>query len=109
MTGLDCAVEPLAPSPEGEALARRTEAMLRRVHDENLERLQDLETWCRTIADRLAELSYAEQRQTLVTLGVQATVYCADHEPQYEVTVSIPLESIASNNMPKVANLVVDA
>ena len=40
MTGLDFAVDPPAPSPEGEALARRTEAMLRRVHDDNnLERL----------------------------------------------------------------------
>ena len=35
MSGLDFAVDPPASTPEGEAQARRTEAALRRVHDEN--------------------------------------------------------------------------
>jgi hypothetical protein len=44
MTGLDFAVDPPDPTPEGETLARRTEAVLRRVHDDNNLDQLDFET-----------------------------------------------------------------
>jgi hypothetical protein len=44
MSGLDLAVDPPEPTPEGEALARRTEAALRRVHEENNLDQLDFET-----------------------------------------------------------------
>ncbi|MGH2598367.1 MAG: phage portal protein, partial [Dehalococcoidia bacterium] len=44
MTGLDFAVDPPEPTAEGEALARRTEAVLRRVNEENALDQLDFET-----------------------------------------------------------------
>ncbi len=44
MTGLDFAVDPPEPTPEGEALARRTETALRRVYDDNNLDQLDFET-----------------------------------------------------------------
>jgi hypothetical protein len=44
LTGVDFAVDPPQPGPEGEALARRTEAALRQVYDENNLDQLDFET-----------------------------------------------------------------
>lgn len=70
MTGLDFAVDPPEPTPEGEALARRTEAALRRVHDENNLDQLDFETEldAAILGDAAFKVTWdAEQRRVRVS------------------------------------------
>ncbi|CAA9293540.1 MAG: site-specific recombinases [uncultured Chloroflexi bacterium] len=57
-----------------------------------LERLGDIEAWCRTVATNLATLTYAEKRLALDALGVAVKLWRSDHTPRYEVRASIPLD-----------------
>ena len=56
-------------------------------------RLSDLEAWCGTVAGNLPTLTYAEKRDVLDSLGMQARVWGASHEPRYEIVASIPLDT----------------
>ena len=56
------------------------------------QRLSDLEQWCRQVAGRLGQLSYENKRTALEALGVQVRVWRSDHDPRYEITMSIPLD-----------------
>jgi hypothetical protein len=58
-----------------EILARREAWELAQQH------LSDLEAWCRTVAERLTELSVAEKRLALEALGVQVRVRRAGCTP----------------------------
>ena len=55
-------------------------------------RLDDVVSWCRQVSEKLDVLDYEQKRLALAALGVRAIVYPADHEPRYEIEMSIPLE-----------------
>jgi site-specific DNA recombinase len=60
------------------------------------ERLGTLQTWCRSVATRLADLSYEQKRLALDALGARVKVWKTEHEPRYEVALSIPLSDAGS-------------
>jgi site-specific DNA recombinase len=49
--------------------------------------------WCARVAGNLRVLDYGQKRLALDALGVQITVYRADHAPRWTMTASIPLEA----------------
>lgn len=55
-------------------------------------RLDDLQTWCSTVASRLDTLTYEQKREALYALGVRVLVYSRDHTPHYSIEANIPLE-----------------
>src|SRR5262245_53592969 len=86
MSGLDFAVDPPEPGAEGEALARRTEAALRRVRDENNLDQLDFETEldCAILGDAVYKVAWdAEERCVRVTApDVQGLfVWCRGDDP----------------------------
>jgi hypothetical protein len=54
--------------------------------------LQDVEAWCRDVAQRLGEKTFEQKRLGLEMLGVQVKVWRADYTPRYHVTARIRLE-----------------
>ncbi len=73
---------------EREGILRRREAW-----QAAEEQLGSLTEWCRMVAAKLGQLTYEEKRLALEALGVQVVVYRADHDPRWEITASIPLDS----------------
>ncbi|CAN5821723.1 recombinase family protein [soil metagenome] len=55
-------------------------------------RLGDIQAWCKRVAAHLDRLTYTEKQTALEALGVAVTLYRANHEPRYTVTMSIPLD-----------------
>lgn len=55
-------------------------------------RLDELEAWCRHVAESVGQLSYAQKRDALLALGVRVEVYPREHTPRCVVTMGIPLE-----------------
>jgi hypothetical protein len=64
----------------------------RRVWEQAQERLANLEQWCRHMATKLENASYARKRQALEALEVCVKVWRADHEPRYDISMSVPLD-----------------
>ncbi len=56
------------------------------------QRLDDLEEWCRSVAEELHALDYTNRRTALDALGVSVKVYHRRHEPRYEISAAIPFE-----------------
>lgn len=53
-----------------------------------LERLDDIDVWCRSVAGRLGTLSYQEKRLALEALGLQAVIYGSERrQPRYRIEV----------------------
>ncbi len=52
-------------------------------------RLASVSEWCGRVAKNLPALTYAEKRDALVALGVGVSVFRADHQPRYEITIAI--------------------
>lgn len=61
------------------------------------QRLDDLSEWCRTVAANLGELTYAQRRLALSTLGVEVQVWRADHAPRYAIKMEMPVLSPSSS------------
>jgi site-specific DNA recombinase len=57
-----------------------------------LDRIEDLQHWCRRVAANLAALTYQEKRLALDALGVAARVWRTGHDPRYKIRASIPLD-----------------
>jgi hypothetical protein len=55
-------------------------------------RIDDLQAWCRTVGENLAELTYERKRAILDALGVEVKVYRADHAPRWQIKAEIPLD-----------------
>jgi site-specific DNA recombinase len=74
-----------------ELVAERALVAARRaVWEHATSRLADLERWCRDVAVTLGEMTYAQRRLALDTLGVSVKLYRKGHTPRYEITASIP-------------------
>jgi site-specific DNA recombinase len=56
-------------------------------------RLGDLASWCSRVASNLATLTYEQKRLVLEALGVQVRVWRSDHEPRWQLDMSLPVES----------------
>lgn len=56
------------------------------------ERLEDLQAWCRTVAERLGALTYEQKRLALDALGIRVQLWKADHTPRFQITATIPLD-----------------
>jgi site-specific DNA recombinase len=54
-------------------------------------RMDSLAHWCETVASNLGNLDYEEKRMALEALSVTATVWRADHQPRYAISLSVPL------------------
>jgi site-specific DNA recombinase len=61
------------------------------------DRLDDLQWWCHTQAERLASLTYEQKRLALFALNVEARVWSKDHEPRLLVTMQINLDRALSD------------
>lgn len=60
-----------------------------------LDRIGDIQGWCRTVAANLPTLTYQERRTALDVLGVAVRVWRRDHDPRYKIRASIPLDEAA--------------
>ena len=76
-------------------LKKEREQVLRRKvgFDAGMKRLNDLQSWCKSVSVRRGEFTYEQRRTALDALGVQVRVWRTDHEPRYAVTASIPLDT----------------
>jgi len=52
-------------------------------------RLDDLTEWCRLQAVNLSVLTDHDRRLAIEALGVEARVWATDHDPRYEITLSL--------------------
>jgi site-specific DNA recombinase len=55
------------------------------------EQLADLEIWCSKVAASIGDLTYEQKRLALNALGVGVRVWKQDHEPRYDVTLSLDI------------------
>jgi site-specific DNA recombinase len=55
-------------------------------------RLGDLASWCNRVASNLATLTYDQKRLVLEALGVRVRVWRSDHEPRWQLDMSLPME-----------------
>ncbi len=60
--------------------------------------LNNLEAWCKQLASHVTELDFANKQLALQALDVKVRVWRADHEPRYEITTSLPLDSVELDN-----------
>ena len=49
-----------------------------------------MSAWCARVAANLAQLGYDEKRHVLDALAVDVRVWRSDHEPRWEVGMSVP-------------------
>lgn len=75
---------------------RRAVELQRANWEASQERLDDLTAWCQTVADNLGELSYAERRLAVNTLGVEVQVWRADHNPRWTIKMAVPFHTRSS-------------
>jgi site-specific DNA recombinase len=54
-------------------------------------RMDSLARWCETVAANLDAIDYEGKRMALDALSVRATVWRADHQPRYAISLSVPL------------------
>lgn len=82
-----------ALTQERETLLRERDGLIvrRAAWATALSRLGDVRAWCRTLAARLATLSFEDEQLAFDALDVQATVFRANHQPRYIITASLAL------------------
>jgi site-specific DNA recombinase len=61
----------------------------------DINRLTDLAAWCQRVTSNLELLTYEQKRLVLDALGVQARVWKTDHEPRWDVRMSLPVDGVA--------------
>ena len=83
---------------EREALAAERVALERRQQAREMarQRLQDVQAWCARVAQRLGGFTYAEKRDALLALGVQARVWRKGSPERWVVDLGIPLDTITT-------------
>jgi site-specific DNA recombinase len=56
-------------------------------------RMEDVKAWLAELRGAAEEMPYRLRRKVLVALDVRVTVHPRDHEPRWEMTASIPVDS----------------
>ena len=57
-------------------------------------RLGDLASWCSRVASNLAALTYEQKRLVLEALGVRVHVWKTDHDPRWQLDMSLPVDTV---------------
>lgn len=60
------------------------------------DQLDEIAGWCRTVAGRLEDLTYAQKRLVLEALGVQVKVWPANHTPRWQIEARVPFSDARS-------------
>ena len=82
--------------------ARDVLAELQRQHAEwsiSQAHLDDLRARLDLVAANLAQLDYSGQRLALDALGVEVKLWAADHEPRFQITMSVASPGVASGRI----------
>ena len=58
--------------------------------------VDNLASWCATVADQVDTLTWHERRMALTALGVSATIYPQGHEPRYVIDADIRLQTLSN-------------
>jgi DNA invertase Pin-like site-specific DNA recombinase len=74
-------------------LQQRRDELLQQIKswEEMQGQVNDIMAWCQIVAENLDTFTYAEKRNALVALRVEARVYRQEHDPRFEVEMHIPL------------------
>ncbi len=57
------------------------------------DQLADLEAWCHRVGANLMRLTHDEKLQVLDAVGLQVRLFHTDHEPRFEITASLPIDT----------------
>lgn len=57
-----------------------------------MQRLGDIQAWCKRVAARLEGSPFEDKGLALDALTVQATVYRSDHSPRWVITAAVSLQ-----------------
>jgi site-specific DNA recombinase len=77
------------------ALEKERAALITKREDRQREKdqLDSVLEWCRTVSQRLGELTFQERRLALEALRVRVLVYRSGHEPRVELEVNVPIDA----------------